>query len=74
MDWHKLLQLLPLVAGSVNPLAGVIGTAIQKLAEEEIAKRQAADSTLTVDEVIAQAGEKWARNKAEADALKNLGH
>lgn len=74
MDWSELLRLIPVVAGSVNPLAGVIATAVARLAEEEIKRRQAADPSKTRDEVIAEAGAGWDLGLSKVAELKKLGH
>jgi hypothetical protein len=74
MDWSSLLKLIPVVAGSINPLAGVVASAVQKLAEEEIARRQAANPSLTRDEIIAAAGADWDLGVGKAENLKKLGH
>jgi hypothetical protein len=74
MDWTKILKLLPVVAGSVNPMAGVIAQAIETLAEEEIAKKMAADPSLTRDQVIDNAGAKWGVGLDKATAGRKLGH
>jgi hypothetical protein len=74
MDWSKILKLLPVVAGSVNPMAGVIAQAIETLAEEEIAKRMAADPSLTRDQIIDNAGAKWSLGIDKATAGRRLGH
>lgn len=74
MDWRELLKLVPVVAGSVNPLAGVIAAAVAKLAEEEIARRQRAEPTKTRDEIIAEAGADWDLGLSKVADLKKLGH
>lgn len=74
MDWSELLKLIPVVAGSVNPLAGVVATAVAKLAEEEIARRQSADSSKTRDQIIAEAGADWDLGLSKVADLKRLGH
>lgn len=74
MDWSSLLKLIPVVAGSVNPLAGVIATAVARLAEEEIARRQAANPSKTRDEIIAEAGADWDLGISKSQDLKKLGH
>jgi hypothetical protein len=74
MDWSKVLKLLPVVAGSVNPVAGVIAQAIETLAEEEIARRMAANPTLTRDQVIETAGAKWDTGLGKAHDLERAGH
>lgn len=74
MDWSSLLKLIPVVAGSLNPLAGVVATAVAKLAEEEIARRQAADPSKTRDQIIAEAGADWDLGIAKGQDLKKLGH
>ena len=74
MDWRELIKLLPVVAGSVNPLAGVVATAVEKLAEEEIARRQSADPSKTRDEIIAEAGADWDLGLSKVADLKKLGH
>lgn len=52
IDWRAVIRMIPVVAGSVNPLAGVIGTQILKFAEGEIDKKIAADPSLTREDVI----------------------
>lgn len=74
MDWSELLRLIPVVAGSVNPLAGVVATAVEKLAEEEIARHQRAEPTKTRDEIIAEAGADWDLGLSKVADLKKLGH
>ncbi len=74
MDWREIIKLIPVVAGSVNPLAGVIATAIAKLADEEIGKAQAVDPSKTRDDVIAEAGAGWDLGIGKARDLKKLGH
>ena len=74
MDWRELIKLLPLVAGSVNPVAGVIGQAVETLAEEEIARKQAADPSKTREDVIAEAGASWDVGLSKVEDLKKLGH
>lgn len=74
MDWRELIRLIPVVAGSVNPLAGVVATAIAKLADEEIARAQAADPSKTPDDVIAEAGAGWDLGISKARDLRKLGH
>lgn len=74
MDWANLIKLIPLVAGSVNPLAGVIATQIMKVAESEINKRQLENPTLSRDEIIAEAGRDWEKGLAKAEALRRKGH
>lgn len=74
MDWRELIKLVPVVAGSINPLAGVVATAVEKLAEEEIARAQAADPSKTRDQIIADAGAKWDLGLSKVADLKKLGH
>lgn len=74
MDWRKLLKLLPVVAGSINPLAGVVASAVQTLAEEEIARRMAADPSKTRDQVIDEAGADWGLGLGKAHDLRKMGH
>lgn len=74
MDWRELMKLIPVVAGSVNPLAGVVATAIQKLAEEEIARAQASDPSKTRDEVIAESTANFDVGLGKVADLKKLGH
>lgn len=74
MDWRELAKLIPVVVGSVNPLAGVVATAVAKLAEEEIARRQASNPTLTRDQIIAAAGADWDLGIGKGQDLKKLGH
>lgn len=74
MDWRELLKLIPLVAGSVDPRAGVIATAIQKLAEDEIARAQAVDPSKTRDQIITEAGAQWDAGLDKVNLLKKLGH
>ena len=74
MDWQQLLKLIPVVAGSVNPLAGVVATAVAKLAEEEIERRQAANPALTRDQIIEEAGADWDLGLNKARELGRLGH
>lgn len=74
MDWTKILKLLPVVTGSVNPMAGVIAQAIETLAEEEIAKRMAANPALTRDQVIDGAGAKFDLGLSKARDLRQAGH
>lgn len=74
MDWQQLLKLIPVVAGSVNPLAGVVATAVAKLAEEEIERRQSHNPALTRDEIIAQAGANWDLGISKAQDLRKMGH
>lgn len=74
MDWAKLLKLIPVVAGSINPLAGVVATAVAKLAEEEIARRMAADPSKTREQIIIEAGADWDLGLTKAHDLKKLGH
>jgi hypothetical protein len=74
MDWRELLKLLPVVAGSVNPLAGVVATGIQKLADEEIARLQAKDPSKTRDQIIDDAGADWGLGIDKAKAGRQLGH
>lgn len=74
MDWSKLFKLLPLVAGSVNPLAGVIATQIMQVAESEISRRQQLEPNKSRDEIIAEAQAQWDKNIADAEALRRKGH
>jgi len=74
MDWSSLLKLIPVVAGSVNPLAGVVAAAVEKLAEEEIARRMAANPSKTRDEVIAEAGAGWDLGIGKSRDLRKMGH
>ena len=74
MEWSKLLKLIPVVAGSVNPLAGVIAAAVAKLADEEIARRQAADPSKTREEIIEEAGAAWDLGLSKVQDLKKMGH
>lgn len=74
MDWRELVRLIPVVAGSVNPLAGVVATAIAKLADEEIARAQAADPSKTRDDVITEAGADWDLGVGKARDLRKMGH
>lgn len=73
-NWGELLKLLPLVAGSVNPLAGVIAQQIMKVAEREIQDRQQSEPDKTRDEIIAEAGAKFDEGIAKAEALRRKGH
>jgi len=74
MDWRELIKLLPVVAGSVNPLAGVVATAVAKLAEEEISRRQTAEPSKTREQIIAEAGASWDLGLSKVGELKKLGH
>ena len=74
MDWQALLRLLPVVAGSINPLAGVVAGQLMNLAEEEIKRRQAANPSLTREQIIAEAEAKWQEGIDKAKALRQKGH
>lgn len=74
MDWREILRLIPVVAGSVNPLAGVVATAIAKLADEEISRRRQADPGKSRDEIIAEAANEWQEGLDKAIALRKKGH
>lgn len=74
MDWRELIKLIPVVAGSVNPLAGVVATAVAKLADEEINRQQTADPSKTRDEIIARAGANWDLGLSKVAEGKKLGH
>jgi hypothetical protein len=74
MDWSKILKLLPVIAGSVNPMAGVLAQAIETLAEQEIAQRQAADPSKTRDQIIAESNANFDLGLSKVADLKKLGH
>jgi hypothetical protein len=74
LDWSNLIKLIPLVAGSLNPLAGVIAQNIMEVAESEIHKRQQIEPNKSREEIIAEAGALWEKNVADAEALRRKGH
>ena len=74
IDWKKVLDLIPVVAGVANPAAGSAAGVIIAEAEKIIAAKQSATPGLTTDEIIAQAQTQWEKNIADAQALKDLGH
>jgi hypothetical protein len=74
MDWRELIKLIPVVVGSVNPLAGVVATAVEKLAEEEIARRMAADPSKTREQVIEESGAGWDLGTNKSRDLRKMGH
>lgn len=74
VDWKKVLDLIPVIAGIANPAAGAAAGVIIAEAEKIIAAKQGADPTLTTDQIIAAAQTQWEKNIADAEALKKLGH
>lgn len=74
MDWVKLLKLIPVAAGAVNPMAGIAGEALLKVIEAELDAKAAADPTFDRDAFIAEAGVKWDDNIRDAQALLDKGH
>lgn len=63
IDWMEVLRMVPVVAGSINPLAGVIGAQILNFAEGEINQKMADDPSLSREDVI---------NASTADFNKGL--
>lgn len=74
MDWSNIVKLIPLVAGSVNPLAGVIAQQIMQVAESEIHKRQQIEPNKSRETIIQEAAVQWQKNIDAAEALKRKGH
>lgn len=73
-NWQEIIKLIPLVAGSVNPLAGVIAQQIMQVANREIQNRQQSEPDKTREEIIAEAGAKFDEGIAKAEALRRKGH
>ena len=74
VDLKKLLDLVPVFAGVVNPnVANAAATIIQE-AEAIIAAKKATDPTLTTDQIIAAGQAKWDANIAAAQDLLKEGH
>ena len=74
VDLQKLMTLIPILAGVVNPKVGNAAQIIIQEAEALIAAKKAADPNATTDDIIAKAQAQWDKNIADAQALKNLGH
>ena len=74
VDLQKLMTLIPVLGGVVNPKVGNAAQTIIDEAEKIIAAKKAADPNATTDEILAKAQAQWDRNIADAQALKNLGH
>jgi hypothetical protein len=74
VDLNKLMALIPVLAGVVNPKVGAAAQTIIQEAEALIAAKKAADPNATTDEIIAKAQAQWDKNIADAQALKNMGH
>ena len=74
VDLKKLLDLVPVFAGVVNPKVGNAAATIIQEAEAIIAAKKAADPSLTTDQIIAAAQAKWDANIAAAQNLLNEGH
>lgn len=54
-DWKKLLKLMPIVAGSIDPRAGVIAEAAEALFASEFEKAKQSDPALTFNDWAEQA-------------------
>ena len=74
VDLKKLLDLVPVFAGVVNPKVGNAAATIIQEAEAIIAAKKAADPSLTTDQIIAAGQAKWDANIAAATDLLNEGH
>lgn len=74
MDWTLLLKYLPVLAGVANPAAGVALGVLLKIAEAEIARRQAEEPSKTVDEILLEAQAEWELGLARAEELRRMGH
>lgn len=73
-DWGALLKLLPVIAGTANPAAGMLASQLLKLIEGEIARRQAADPSLTREQIIAESTAKFEQGLDAARKLRQKGH
>lgn len=74
MDWQALLRLLPVAAGIANPAAGVLAGQLLKLAEDEIARKRAANPLLTREQIIAESTAKFDAGLDAARKLRQKGH
>lgn len=74
IDWKQILDLIPVVAGVINPAAGVTLGVIIAEADKIIASKQAANPGLTRDQIIAEAQGQWEKDIAAAEALAKEGH
>lgn len=74
MDWSEILRLIPVIAGSVNPAAGVIATQIMNVANSEIQRRQQQNPSMTREEIIAEANAKFDQGLDAARKLRQKGH
>lgn len=75
MNWYKLLNLLPVVAGIANPTLGRIAQSLLDAGEEEVTKEMVATGK-TREEILAAAaaGVQWEANIKAAEELAQLGH
>lgn len=74
INWREILRLLPVVAGSVNPLAGVIGSLILKFAEGEINNKLKENPGLTREEVINNSTANFDKGLDTARKSRQKGH
>lgn len=74
MDWRELARLIPVIAGSVDPRAGEIASAIHTLADHEIRIAMDADPAKTREQVITEAAAQWEAGLDKAKLLRQMGH
>lgn len=73
MNWRKLEKLIPVAAGIASPAAGEAAQLIIDEVEGHL-KTTAAATGQTPDQIVAEAGEAWAKDVADADSLLKEGH
>jgi hypothetical protein len=73
MDWRKLLQLIPVAAEIANPQLEAAAQTIVDAVNSHLTE-QSAQTGKSVDELIAEAGDKWSADVQAADDLAREGH
>lgn len=74
IDWMQVLRMVPVIAGSFNPAAGLLATQLIKLAEKEIEDKQKENPSLTREQIIAESTAKFEQGLDAARKLRRKGH
>lgn len=74
INWSEILRLIPVVAGSVNPAAGIIAQQVMNVANAEIERRQRQQPSLTREQIVAESNAKLDQGLDVARKLRQKGH
>lgn len=74
INWSEILRLIPVVASSVNPAAGIIAQQVMNVANSEIQRRQQQNPSMTREQIIAESNAKFDQGLDAARRLRQKGH